>query len=84
MNSRRISFKNQILKKYQKYKDRIENYDEFIILCDARRGIDITEDYEIEEIFDSVDSVEHIKNVTVIILYTDDIGKLKHNVKRWL
>ena len=38
------------MKKYSKYKNSICNFDDFIILCDARFGIEITCTGDAEEI----------------------------------
>lgn len=65
-------FAEQILKKYNKYKNSICNFDDFIILCDARLGMEIICKGDAEEIFNLIKCNCKIKGVTVSIIYMDN------------
>lgn len=65
-------FVRQILKKYSKYKNSICNFDDFIILCDARFGIEITCTGDAEEILNLIKCNSEINGVTVSIIHMDN------------
>ena len=65
------------MKKYSKYKNSICNFDDFIILCDARFGIEITctgdaEEILNEKILNLIKCNSEINGVTVSIIYMDN------------
>lgn len=81
--ARKENFANQILRKYKKYQDMISEFNEFIILCDARLGIELDKSDDIEEIYDIIDSKMLLNKVCVVVLYTDDSGNLMYEIRRW-
>ncbi len=64
-------FVYKVVEKYNKYKNDIADYDEFIILCDERGVVvEITDDSDIEDIIESIKDLGIIKGVTISFIYT--------------
>lgn len=59
-------------KKYNKYKSQIQYYHEFIVLCDARFGIEISSDYDADDVFAVIDQMGITEPFTVAILYENN------------
>ncbi len=70
INKSRDSFANKLIEKYHKYKDVIENFDAFIILCDGRNDvIEISEEIELKELVKITAEANAIKGIKVSFLY---------------
>ena len=68
INSRKELFAQKILTKYIKYKGMIDEFDKFVILCDAIQGYEVTSQQDVEDIFDLIyDKISH-ENVEISIL----------------
>lgn len=66
------NFSKLIIKKSTKYKDVINDFDRFILLCDACDGLDITEEKDVGDIFDMIKEVDFEPNVAIIIMAQKD------------
>lgn len=63
-------FVEKAIEKYNKYKNDISSFDEFIILCDERGVvIEIIDDNDITDLIEGIKSKNIIKNVTISFLY---------------
>lgn len=70
-------FANNIYKKYDKYKNMTGNFDDFIVLCDARFGIEITSKNDVLDIYDELKQYD-MKNFCIDVMYIDnDDNKIK-------
>ena len=61
-------FSCQIKKKYEKYQDIITEFDEFIILCDARNRIEITSNHDMNDV---VQMITQVQGVCIVIIWGD-------------
>ena len=65
----REMFVQQILNKYGLYETKIEEYNDFVILCNAQQGITITEAWEADEIHDMLLQYSFDKSFCLAILW---------------
>jgi hypothetical protein len=68
----REMFVAQIIEKYEKYKNEIQNFDKFIILCDANQGITLTSEEEADEIHNMLNLKLFNKSFRVAILWCNN------------
>ena len=62
-------YAEQVINKYETYKNQIPQYDEFIIMCDASGSFAFTRDSDIEDVFAALDDYLYNKvSVTVAIM----------------
>lgn len=66
-------YAEEIITKYEKYKSEFCQYDEFIILCDARKPIGVTSQRDAKEVVDMAKEKCELQNCTICILYLDDL-----------
>ena len=71
LRKEREDFAKAIERKYQKYETQMENYDKFVILCDARMGIEITKGSEVDAVINHLDRKKFSKHFQVAILYCE-------------
>ena len=79
---RKELFSQKILRKNEKYKDIIDTFDKFIILCDATNGIEVISQQDAEDIFDIISEKAPLKNVEISIVTSvyDSINCFSRNM----
>lgn len=60
-----------IIRKYEKYEALMEQFHRFIILCDARQGIDIIDENDANDIVDYLSNYNFSKAFQVAIIYSN-------------
>ena len=70
-------YADEIVKKYNKYKDEFQHYDKFIVLCDARWVLGITSEWEVNDVIEKAKEGCEMSNFTVCILYSDELSHRK-------
>lgn len=70
-------YADEIVKKYNKYKDEFQHYDKFIVLCDARWVLGITSEWEVNDVIEKAKESCEMSNFTVCILYSDELSHRK-------
>ena len=70
-----VKFSSEVLKKWQKYKALVTDFDKFIILCDARLTIAVTDRSDCDELMSHLESLDpSISGISICFLYTGDNG----------
>ena len=62
--------------KFDKYKDKMNEFDDFIVLCDALHTIEVTSDEDAMNIVDQFKAINSdLPHFRVVILWLDDVMK---------
>lgn len=70
-------FALKILQKWEKYRELAPKYDKFILLCDARNTIAVTDEFDTHSIISYLESLDRtIKHFMICIMYRRDDGSL--------
>lgn len=70
-------FASTIIKKYHKYNRDFEDFDCFIVLCDAMETITVTDEHDADEIINIAFSEEpQMHGFDIAIMYEDDNGRI--------
>lgn len=71
IRTRKEEFASRIIEKYEKYKSKMDSYDQFIILCDARDGLIVTDEEDAKEIIEmALQKKVFPKSFKIAILYS--------------
>lgn len=73
----RKDFVSQITGKYNKYESLIDGYGEFIVLCNAQAGLEITQQWEADEVLFQVSGYPFKKTFHVAILWLNESAVLQ-------
>ena len=70
ISERKKQFAEQIANKYDKYKDRIGVFDEFIVLCDAQFRVEINTESDIWDVIDCLSTIyTSVHNITIAFIW---------------
>jgi len=75
VNERKAVYAKKIDHKISLYIDKLEAFDDFLILCDAD-GIEITSNFDAQDVLSQVLDISGTRPITVLILYVDTLGEL--------
>lgn len=74
VNLNKEIYSDEVITKYEKYKNEFHRYDQFIILCDARMVLGVTSKWDAKDVVDIAKRKSNINNCTVCILYCDNLS----------
>lgn len=78
VRKKKCAYANEIIKKYRKYSNHFLEYDEFIVLCDARYTICITEQEDAEEVIElAKEGCSEMRGFAVCIIFQDSLCHLQ-------
>ncbi len=73
VDERKQHFAEQIAKKYEKYRDKISMFDEFIILCDAQLRVEMSSEYDLSDVIKFLSTTySSIHNVSIAFLWNQN------------
>jgi hypothetical protein len=78
VRKKKYAYANEIIKKYRKYSNHFWEYDEFIVICDARYTICITEQEDAEEVIElAKEGCSEMRGFAVCIIFQDSLCNLQ-------
>lgn len=81
VNDRKKNFINLVEKKFKKYENIANDFNRFLVLCSAS-GMEITSQYDVDDIFDQIKYFP-LNEIEVGIIYSDGYNKAYFSSKKF-
>ena len=71
-------YAQEIIRKFKLYEEKLREFDEFIVLCDAQRSVALLTEEDVDEVVSIAGQMDgRIDKLNICILYSDTSGQLK-------
>ena len=78
ISEEKVFYAQEIIRKFKLYEEKLREFDEFIVLCDAQRSVALLTEEDVDEVVSIAGQMDgRIDKLNICILYSDTSGQLK-------